>query len=265
MPVATAVSAPISSGDDIAPPHVPSQDEDFNNGEDFTRPPDGWDLRYQFQYKGNDVEQNTFTLRRDQPYPLGDRWKLATRFDIPFVQNDRPSRDNPDGDKRAGTGDVLLQAALVDTVTDRFAVAGGIRALFPTATEDQFGSGKYRLLPILGAREKLPRLSIGSFVEVVARYDFDVGGYRGRSHVSQVQFSPTFNVALPDRWFVTLFPSQDFVANLIGSPKWFVPADFAVGRNINERTVASLEVSMPIVKEYLFYNFKLEARIGFTF
>src|SRR5271166_3871362 len=78
------------------PPTVSTDDEEYNNGEDFTRPPARWDPNYQFENKGNDVEQNTFTLRRDQPTPLGDGWKLGTRFDIPFVQNDKSSSDNPD-------------------------------------------------------------------------------------------------------------------------------------------------------------------------
>jgi hypothetical protein len=89
--------------------------------------------------------------------------------------------------------------------------------IFPTASQDQFGSGKYQLQPILGARYKLPELSLGSFAELVARYAFDVDGYGGRSHLSQFRFSPTLSVALPDRWFVTLYPSQDIVVNLLAA------------------------------------------------
>jgi hypothetical protein len=247
-----------------ASPEAPSE-EDFNNGEDLTRPPARYDVRYQFQDKGNDVSQNSLILRRDQPIPLTADWKLSTRFDLPLVENDRTSRDNPDGLEHFGTGDALFQATAINTVTERFALAGGTRVLFPTATEDQFGSGKYRLLPIIGAREKLPWLSNGSFAELVARYDFDVGGYGGRSHVSQFQFSPTFNIGLPNRWFVTLFPSQDFVVNLLGGPKWFIPADFSIGRNLSKSAVISLEASVPIVKQYLLYDFKLEARLSFSF
>jgi len=245
-------------------PEAPS-DEEINNGEDLTRPPARYDVRYQFQDKGNDVSQNTLILRRDQPIPLTDDWKMSTRFDLPLVENDRTSRDNPDGLNRFGTGDVLFQAALIDTVTNNFAVATGSRVLFPTATKDQFGAGKYQLLPIIGAREKVPWLSAGSFAELVTRYDFDVGGYGGRSHISQVQFSPTLNIGLPNRWFVTLFPSQDFVVNLIGGPKWFIPADFSIGRSLTKDTVVSLEASVPIVKQYLLYDFKLEARLSFSF
>jgi hypothetical protein len=240
-------------------------EEEPNNGEDFTRPPARFDFRYQFQDKGRGVSQHTFLLRRDQPFPLGEHWELATRVDVPFVLTDKTSTDNPRGDDRFGTGDILAQAALIDTVTERFAWGGGARILFPTADEDQFGSGKYRLMPLLGARWKLPELSRGSYVQLIARYDFDMGGAGQRSHTSQMQFSPTLNVALPDHWFVTLFPSQDIVVNLLGKTKWFIPADFAVGRNLGDRTVASVEVSVPILKEFTLYDFKLEARLSYSF
>ncbi len=264
MPAMAAIFL-LASGHAFSDPPPQSSDEEFNNGEDFTRPPARYDVRYQFQDKGNDVFQNAIILRRDQPIPLTDDWKLATRFDLPLVENDKTSRDNPDGLNHFGTGDVLFQAAIIDSVTERFALAAGSRVLFPTASEDQFGAGKYRLQPTIGAREKLPWLSAGSFAELVARYDFDVGGYGGRSHVSQFQFSPTFNIGLPNRWFVTLFPSQDFVVNLIGGPKWFIPADCSIGRSISKDTVVSLEASMPIVKQTPLYDFKLEARLSFSF
>ncbi len=111
----------------------------------------------------------------------------------------------------------------------------------------------------------LPEISQGSFAELVARYDFDIGGYQGRNHISKFQFGPTLSVALPDRWFISTYPSQDIVVNLVGNAKWFVPADLAIGRNLNRRTVISLEVSVPIVKQFTLYQCKLEGRIGFSF
>jgi hypothetical protein len=38
-----------------------------------------------------------------------------------------------------------------------------------------------------------------------------------------------------------------------------------IGRNIIDRIVASLEVSVPIVKDYPVYSFKTEARVSFNF
>jgi hypothetical protein len=240
-------------------------EEELNNGEDFTRPPARYELRNEDQEKSNNATQDSFILRRDQPFTLGEGWKFATRLEMPFVLSDKKSAENPKTDTWFGPGDLLFQSALIETVTQRLAWGGGGRILFPTARQDQLGAGKYQLLPILGARCMLPELSPGSFAELVARYDFDIGGSGGRNHVSRFQISPTFSVALPRHWFLTLYPSQDIAVNLLGGAKWFVPADFSLGRNLSERTVVSLEVSVPIVKEFVLYQFKLAARVGFSF
>lgn len=239
--------------------------EDLNNGEDFTRPPARFDFRYRFEDKSGGDTRQLLILRRDQPTPLGNGWELGTRLDVPLVLTDKKSSDNPEGDLTGGLGDVLFQTTLIESLSDRFALGVGARWFFPTASADQFGTGKYRLLPMLGARWKLPELSRGSYFQLLGRYDFDVGGDSGRSHISRFQFSPTMSVALPNRWFVTFFPSQDIVVDLLAGGKWFVPLDISVGRNLNERMVASLEASVPVIKQFTLYDFKLEARLGFSF
>lgn len=240
-------------------------EEELNNGEDFTRPLSRFDLRYRFEEKADDVDQSTFILRLDRPIPLSKEWKIATRFEQPLVLNDMTSADNPAGVTRFGTGDFLAQAALIDTVTKRFAWGFGTRVVFPTASEDQFGSGRYQLVPLAGFRYSLPELSSGSFFQPLARYDFDVDGDANRKHISRFRFSPTLNIALPRRWYLTLYPSQDIVLDNIGDHRWFIPADFLIGHHLSDRVVASLEISIPIIKEFTLYDFKLEGRIGFSF
>jgi hypothetical protein len=240
-------------------------EEPLNNDEDLTRPLTRLDVRYQFQDKASGVEQSTFILRAQQPIPLGREWEIATRADLPFVLNDGTSSDNPKGETRIGLGDFLTQFVLINTINERFACGAGLRTLYPTANQEQFGSGKYRLIPLIGMRAFLPEISVGTFFQPVVRYDFDAGGDSSRSHLSQLQMSPTVNIALPDRWFITLYPSQDIVLNNIRGHQWFVPADFLVGRNIDKFTVVSIEVSIPIVKEFTLYDFKLEARISRSF
>jgi hypothetical protein len=267
LKLATAMGILVSAASAVAAPSPsPSPaEEDLNNGEDFTRPPARYELRSEFQEKSNNVTQDSLIIRRDQPFTLDNEWKLAMRLEMPLVLNDTKSAANRKADTRFGPGDLLFQAALIETLTERFAWGAGARVLFPTASQDQLGGGKYQLLPILGARYMLPEISAGSFAEVVARYDFDLAGSGERNHVSRFQLSPTLSVALPERWFFTLYPSQDIVVNLIGGSKWFVPADFSIGRNLSKRTVVSLEVSVPIVKEFVLYEFKLQARFGFSF
>jgi hypothetical protein len=237
-------------------------DEELNNGEDFARPVTRFDLRYRFQEGSDGVDKEFFILRRDVTFGLSEDWQLVTRVDVPLGWSNAMTADNPSRHADFGLGDVLWQAVVVDKVSERFAWGGGLRTVFPTATEDALGSGKYLLSPVAGVRWKLPEISHGSFFQFTARYDSDIGGDDDRSHVSRLRFSPTLNVSLPDRWYVSLFPSQDFAVDFLKGDRWFVPADFLIGRNLTERIVASLEVSVPVIKEFTLYNFKLQARLS---
>lgn len=237
-------------------------EEESGSDEDFARPPTRYDFRYNFQSKADGVDQSQFLLRRDVTWNLNERWQLATRIDVPLVLSNATGSDNPTGRDRFGLGDILVQAALVENPTERFGYGAGLRAIFPTASEDQLGSGKYRLLPIAGVRWKLPEIAKGAFFQFIARYDSDLGGDSSRKHISQLQVSPTFNIPLRDRWYLTLFPSQDIVLNCVDGHRWFVPADFLIGRKISDKIVASVEVSLPMVMEFTLYDFKLEARLS---
>jgi hypothetical protein len=242
-----------------------SADDGPNNGEDFTRPPPQFDFRYQFEEKAADVWQDSFILRVNWPFPLGDGWKIGTRFDAPLVLTNKSSSDNPGGNATVGLGDVLLQIALIDEFSKRWAAGLGPRLTLPTASQDQFGSGRIQLGPIGGVRYSLPEISDGSFVELVARYEGDIGGQPGRTHISRLRWSPTLNLNLPQSWYVTFFPSQDIAVNYMDRGKWFFPLDFLIGKRLSKKTLVSLEASVPLVKEYNLYEFKLEARFAFTF
>jgi hypothetical protein len=240
-------------------------EEPLNTGNDFTRPINRFDFRFTVQEKGDDATQSKFTLRLDHPFQIADAWKIAVRLDMPFVLSNSTSSDNPNGKYGFGAGDFLAQGALINTFSERFAYGAGLRVLFPTANADQFGGGKYQFIPFIGFRYSIPELTKGSYFEPVVRYDADVGGYGGRKHVSQLQMGPMFNLDFPGRCFLTLYPSQDIVLNTIGGRKWFVPADFMIGQKINKNTIVAIEISIPIIREFTLYDFKLEARITHSF
>jgi hypothetical protein len=240
-------------------------DDALNNGQDFTRPPAQYDLRYQFEEKDGDVWQDLFILRVNRPFTLGDGWEIGTRLDLPFALTNKSSGDNPSGATTFGFGDLLLQAALIDECSNRLATGLGPRLVLPTASQEQFGSGRIQLGPIGGVRYSLPEISEGSFVQLVVRYDRDIGGQPGRGHINRIQWSPTFNMNLPQKWYITLFPSQDLAVNFSDGGKWFFPLDLLIGKHLSDRTLVSLEVSVPLIKEYELYEFKLQARFSLTF
>jgi Putative MetA-pathway of phenol degradation len=248
-------------------------DGEVNSGQDITKPVRRFDLRFQYTNAGDistpleEFHPNvcTMTLRTDIPMDLGNGFKFNTRLDLPMSINDVPTRDNPGANTAFNVNDVLVQGLLIKAVNKDFAFGFGTQLIIPTGTDDSFTANRWQLVPTVGTRWSLPQITKGSFFVFGARYAFDFAGDDGRPHTSVLQFSPTLNIALPDRWFVTLFPSTDIRVDLENGGKWFVPADFLIGKMLNKTTVASVEFGIPIIKQFDLYDFKVEARIGFFF
>jgi hypothetical protein len=241
---------------------TPAEGEAENSGQDPARPVRRFDIRLQYQQIDDDLEAVISTLRMDWPFPLGDGWKLSTRIDVPLTTNNVPSLDNMDGDWEFGLSDLLVQGLLIRPL-NHAALIAGTQVIIPTATQDQFGSGKLRLVPTVGAVYYPSFLPRGSFIAQVARYDFDITGDDDRADVSIVLLQPIANVALPDRWFVTFAPELRIDLNEDGDI--FLPFDVTVGKKVTRDIVTSLEFKHEIIDELPLYEWSLEARVGFFF
>jgi hypothetical protein len=215
-----------------------------------------------------EVTTETLNLRYDHAFDLPSGWILATRSDLPLLAKNPISASNPNGDYLGGIGDVDVQAALIHNIDQRWAFGFGMRLIAPTG-DDALGSGKWQVMPIIGARYALPEITGGSYFEPLLRYDVSVAGDPTKKNISNLQFAPTLNIGLPDRWFVTFYPSTDIRINY-GDPitgqtgRWFVPFDIRVGKKLSETIALSLELGVPIVKDYPVYDFKAQARLNVT-
>ena len=218
----------------------------------------------------NDTHTTTDTvnLRYDHAFDMAPGWILATRTDLPLLAKNPVSSDNPNGDYQKGIGDADIQAALIRDVTQRWAFGFGMRLITPTGN-DVLGSGKWQLMPLVGARYALPEISASSYFEPLLRYDVSVAGDPTKKNISNLQFAPMLNIGLPDGWSITLFPSTDIRINY-GDPvtgqtgRWFVPIDFRVTKKLTSELAMSLEIGVPIVKDYPVYNLKTQLRLNAT-
>lgn len=216
-----------------------------------------------------EVTTQTLNLRYDHAFDISSGWILATRSDLPMLAKNPITNSNPNGDDLTGVGDADVQAALIRNVDQRWAFGFGMRLIAPTGN-DALGSGKWQVMPIVGARLGLPEISESSYFEPILRYDVSVAGDPTKSNISNLQFAPTLNVGLPNRWFITFFPSADIRINY-GDPvtgqtgRWFIPFDFRFGKKFTDNIALSLEVGVPIVKDYPVYDFKTQLRLNMTF
>ena len=249
-----------------------------NTGQDFTSPQNLFQLRYQYKtapgtgsLKGTirTVTTDTLYLRSDFTFDLGSPWKVVFRTDLPFVAKNPISSDHPSGDYLYGVGDADFQAALIEQINQQWAAGGGLRIIAPTGP-DNITSGKWQMMPIVGARTMLPELSAGSYFQGVVRYDLSFAGDPTKKNISNLQLWPMLNISLPDHWFFVLYPSADIRVNY-GDPvtgqtgRLFLPFDFSVGRSLSKNFTVSLEIGVPIVKDYPVYDFKTTTRLNMKF
>jgi hypothetical protein len=257
--------------------HALAEDEDAakedtaNDGQDVTRPVKRIDLRLNYTKPGasggaaGELDSWSFIARHDRPINLGDGWQVGLRLDLPFLYNNLPTQADPAGTYRVGYGDTLGQALLIKAIDKRQAIGVGTQLIAPTGGGDQFGSGRWRLVPTAGYRYALSEISPGSFFVAAVRYDVDVGGQDRQGHVRNFQFSPTLNIGLPDAMFFTFFPSTDIRYDFI-KQKWFVPFNAQIGKVWDKKIVTSLEIGVPIYTGGdALYKFKLEGRVGLFF
>jgi hypothetical protein len=273
---AQQANVPSTQRDGAAGAGGESADKD-NTGQDFTNPQNLFQLRYQYKTApGTDLNGNirsvttdTLALRADFAFDVVSSWKVVFRTDLPLVAKDPISSDHPSGDYLYGLGDAEFQAALIEQINKQWAVGGGLRIIAPTGA-DNITSGKWQMMPIVGARTMLPDLSAGSYFEGVVRYDFSVAGDPTKKNISNLQLWPMLNIGLPDHWFFTLYPSADIRVNY-GDPvtgqtgRLFLPFDFSVGRSLTKNFTISLEFGVPIIKDYPVYDFKTTTRINLKF
>jgi hypothetical protein len=254
-------------------------DQNENAGNDLFRPPPNL-FQMMNQYKTapgsgstpgsiREVTTDTINLRFDHSLDLAPLWILALRSDLPLLAKNPITSDNPNGDYIQGLGAADFQAALIHNVNQRWAIGFGARLIAPTGG-DNLGSGKWQIMPVAGLRYALPEINSSSYFEPIVRYDVSFAGDPTKKNISNLQFAPTFNLGLPDRWFVTFYPSADIRINF-GDPitgqtgRLFLPFDARIGRKLEENAAISFELGVPIIKDYPVYNIKTQLRFNLTF
>ncbi len=235
----------------------------INFGEDFTRPLARFDVRLKYQNKGDGSDALVNTYRMDYPFRLKNGWNIATRVDLPMVANNTQGSDNSEGRWGLGLGDTLTQVIVASPEANRFRYGSGLRAIWPSATEQQFGSGKYQLGPMAGFVYAPSCLEDGSFLKFIWREEFSVGGDSGRKDIHKSVINPGVSFTLPRQFYADLSP--ELKINWQDDAKWFVPFNLTVGKKFGKKMIVSLEWNQALVKQYRPYDWELEARVGYFF
>lgn len=239
-------------------------DPDYTGG-DFTRPETNMEARFENKRSGvsTRTDENTLTLRTDGAYHLDPAWTLGWVAELPLLHQLNQSIDG--SSTLAGAGDVILQTTFVRELSARWSIGFGARLVTPTG-DSSLGGGKWVIMPGFGFRYSFLEAGPNTYFVPKVRYAVSFAGDPTRRNISEPQFAPTLNIGLPNRWFVTLFPSYDIRINY-GDPssgqtgRLFLPFNAAVGRKIGDSTVVALEVGTALIRDYPVYRHRAEFRI----
>jgi hypothetical protein len=237
--------------------------------DDPTRPTSYFDVRNRYQdsttSKKNDQVQTIF--RGNGTFEIDEGWDLGYRVDLPLVASDAITSTDPDGHYVYGVGRPLGSVYVANIINDRWAYAVGGQVNGPAVSGTQFGSGNWDVRPQFAVRTMLPEITEGSFFVPLFRYVQTFSqSFPNSRPASNLQISPQLKIDLPGTWFVTLFPAPDvrwnFGAKASGQTgRLFLPFDISGGRKFGN-LLTSLEVSVPVVKDYPVYHLKIEARLS---
>lgn len=241
------------------------------NGEDVTRPESGVQIRLQERTSGGSTKTHRTAMyfRVERAHSLGASWKFSWYAELPVVSKSVEAEDTTDSNNQFGVGDITFQAALSEPIDARWAYGFGLRLTGPSA-QDMVGSGKWQIAPGFGIRHLFLEFGSNTYFVPKIRYALSVGGDPTRRNISEPQIAPTLNIGLPDRWFVTFFPSYDIRINF-GQPisgqkgRLFLPFDIAIGRKLSDTVQMSFEAGVPIVADYPVYKLKAQLKLSAKF
>ena len=266
----------------VAPEKVDQQQanttDELNNGADFVRPMTLFQSSIEAKTApgGGSASQTTSVvttgtenLRGIARIDVAPLWALSFRADLPFEMKMPIYSGQIEGQTLQGLSDADAQVAVAHEFDRRWSAGVGARLYAPTG-EGPLSTGKWQIMPGGAVRYDLTEVSPGSYLEPLAQYAVSFDGNPSAKRIRTLEFQPSLNIGLPDRWFFTFYPSADIQMNYGDKAKdqtgkLFLPFDAWIGRKVTENLIITLEVGVPIIKDYPVYNYKVQTYVNLVF
>ena len=190
--------------------------------EEATEPlPTPWTLNLQPTYTAKNGGGSTSYLQLQPILRFDVGLPMAMRFEWPIPDVDQQES----GPVVAGIGDLTWLSVLSLGQSDRWGKIGaGPVFVFPTASHEQLGQGKYQVGPALYYVNKA--VPGWQFAFLLQQF-FSFAGDPSRSDINQLKLQPFVTAYLPDSWYVESKPTitLDFEKHTSS-----VPLDLVIGR-----------------------------------
>lgn len=165
------------------------------------------------------------------PVTVGN-WNLISRAIIPLASVEGTTESRPEipqgapGDGASGLGDINYTVFLSPAKAGKLIWGVGPSISFPSATDDQLGSGKWSAGPSLVLLAQPKPFSVG----VLVRQLWSFAGDEDRNYVSQFLIEPFINYNLDNGWY--LISDMIITSNWGADPdqRWTVPIGGGFGK-----------------------------------
>jgi hypothetical protein len=178
--------------------------------------------------------------------------RINLRIEIPAVFT------NVTFNTTGGLGDISTQAEYIFGNHSKCAFITGITFIFPSATKDEIGFGKYIITPLLGGTFSTD----WGFWGLMVRDYYSFAGSKDRMKVHELSLQPLVKLNLGIEWYTIFKP--DIRINWI-SKRVFIPYTQEFGRMINKNWIASLTGGFHISNADKRYDWIAELRISYLF
>ena len=188
-------------------------------------------FKFTFDYGADNGEASFLNIQPVLPVTVGD-WNLVNRIIAPLIDTPGqvtgiPGIPNPvRGNGATGLGDINYSLFFSPVKYDKWIWGAGPSITFPSATDDQLGSGKWSAGPSAVALT-LPKWGA---MGMLVRQLWSFAGDSDRRSVSQLLIEPFVNYNLDNGWF--LITDMVMTANWTADfdNRWTVPLGGGIGR-----------------------------------
>jgi hypothetical protein len=205
-----------------------------------------WSIANQFNNfeLNNGHWNNNWNFQPVMPVSLTKDWNLITRPVMPFY-NIVPHETAPgEFNRAAGLGDLALLELISPAHSGNWVLGAGPTAIFPTATSEFTGQGKWQLGPSV----VVGYLTKEFFIGVFPQQWWSIGGEHGRPDTNQMNLQPIAAIFFGEGWSVGY--SGNILADWTAPSEdvWTVPVGLALSKVVK---FGRLPVKLQLAVQYI--------------